>query len=52
MDEGWYDLTSSDEDLSDEVAYLDARRFLQRHPQNQHWVIIQDEGELLEEVQK
>lgn len=49
-EEGWYDLDTSDDDLTDEVSYLDSRRLLQHHPEHPHWVILLDEGEPLEEV--
>jgi hypothetical protein len=49
LENGWYDLASSDEDLTDEVAYLDSRRLLMRHPGNPQLVTICDEGEPLPE---
>lgn len=49
LENGWYDLSSADESLDDEVAYLDSRRLLQRHPEHPDWVTILDEGEPLPE---
>jgi hypothetical protein len=45
LENGWYDLGSSNIDLSDEVAYLESRRLIQRHPEHPAWVTIADEGD-------
>lgn len=50
LEDGWFDLDSADEPLEDEVAYLESRRLLQRHPEYPEWVTICDEGEPLPEV--
>lgn len=50
LDTGWYDLESADSELDDEVAYLESRRLLERHPEHPEWVTICDEGEPLPEV--
>jgi hypothetical protein len=47
-DSFWLDLGSLDEDLDDEIAYLESRRLLERHPEHAGWVRICDEGEPLE----
>jgi hypothetical protein len=50
LEDGWWDLASTDLDLTDEVAYLDSRRLLQRHVMHPDWVTICDEGEPLPAV--
>lgn len=52
LENGWYDLETADEDLDDEVAYLESRNLLQRHPEHRQWVVIQDEGEPIEKAAK
>lgn len=49
MDLEWYDLSSTEEDLTEEVSYLESRRLLQQHPEHPRWVMICDEGEPLPE---
>lgn len=49
LENGWYDLSSADDTLDDEVAYLESRRLLQRHPERREWVTILDEGDPLPE---
>ncbi len=46
----FYDLDSAEVDLSNEVAYLDSRRLLERHPEHPRWVMICDEDEPLPEA--
>lgn len=50
LENGWYDLGSADDPLDDEVAYLESRRLLARHPEHPEWVTICDEGDPLPEV--
>lgn len=48
FDDGWYDLATSDVELSDEIAYLESRRLLQRHLERENWVIIRGEADPLD----
>jgi hypothetical protein len=43
----WRDLNSANTPLEDEVAYLESRRLIERHPEHREWVTICDEGEPL-----
>ena len=45
LEDGWYDLSTSDEDLTDEIRYLESRGLIQYHPQHKTWVTLCDEGE-------
>lgn len=47
LENGWFDLESTSVELDDEVAYLESRNLLQRHPEHPHWVTIRDEGDPL-----
>lgn len=51
MEDFWYNLKPDrhEEMFDDEVAYLESRRLLQRHPEHPEWVTILDEGEPLPE---
>lgn len=48
----WIDLASAEIDLSDEVAYLEARGLLMRHGDHPEWVMVCDEGEPCSPVAK
>jgi hypothetical protein len=41
----WADTSSSDMDLDEECAYLEARGLLERHPSHPDWVRVGDESE-------
>lgn len=40
----WHDLSDADCDLSSEVAYLDHRRLIDRHPDNSQWIQVREEN--------
>lgn len=50
FEQDWFDLESADEDLTDEIAYLESRQLLEHHPDHPSWVAIRNESES-EEVQ-
>jgi hypothetical protein len=42
----WIDLERGEYgDFESEIAYLDSRGLLERHPQHAHWVCVRDESE-------
>lgn len=45
LENGWYDLDTAEVELDDEIAYLESRSLLRRHPDHPSWAIVQDEGD-------
>ena len=43
----WYDLSKTERDISKEIAYLESRGLLQRHPLNPAIARVRGEDELL-----
>jgi hypothetical protein len=46
----WWDLESAEENISGEIAYLESRRLIERHPEHPTWVRICDEDEPLPDL--
>jgi hypothetical protein len=44
-DSQWFDSKGTDTDISEEVAYLESRRLIVRHPKATQWIQLCDESE-------